>query len=130
MMINDNFEDDDADELIESKDDILEKFEFYEMDTILNFYYDLKSRYSYFINYMQFHDIFDFIIDNRFSQFYGYNYDATIIEKNYFYNKYETEIYNTLYIINDFLKTQDPKIYRLLKINKTDWFCFCYNFTQ
>jgi len=115
---------------VQSKDDVVEKFEFDQSDTVLNFYYDLKSRHCYFISLMQFHDIFDFIIDNRFSQFYGYNYDATSIEKNYFYNEYKTEIYNTLYIINDFLKTQDPKIYRYLQINKIDWFCFCYNFTR
>lgn len=43
--------------------------------------------------------------------------------------EYRDEINTTLFVLNNFLKSQSIKTYKHLKINYQDWFDFCYNFT-
>lgn len=109
----------------------IEDFEFHESVKIHDFYDDLKSRFSYFLDDMQFHDLFNFIIDQRF--YTQINQKTT--KDFYFENEYCMEIQCTLSIISDFLRRQDPKIYKHLSkenrvtIRYQDWYEFCYNFT-
>jgi len=119
---------DEEDEL-KSITELIDEFEFHESEKIHNFYYDLKYRFPWFIDSMEYHDIFHFIIDQRFSQCQGYPILASNCQFNYFEKEYHTEINNSLFVINNFLKIQSIKTYKKLKINYRDWFDFCYNFT-
>lgn len=108
---------------------LIEKFEFNESDKIHDFYYDLKNRFTWFIDSMKYHDIFHFIIDQRFSQYQGCYILASNRQFDYFEQEYRNEINTTLLVLNNFLKIQNIKTYKKLKINYQDWFDFCYNFT-
>lgn len=129
MKMSDNSSDHSDDYKPISIEELIEEFEFNESDKILDLYYDLKNRIPYFIDDMQFFDIFSFIIDNRFSQYKKYLFEATHSQLEYFKNEYCDEINTSLFVLNNFLKIQNPKIYKRLNINYQDWFEFCYNFT-
>lgn len=126
MKMSDNNSDDYNPKTTEQ---LIDKFEFYESEKIHDFYYDLKSRFIWFIDSMEYHDFFQFIIDQRFSQYQGYTILATDKQLDYFEMEYQTEIKTTYFILNNFLKSQRIKTYKKLKINYQDWFDFCYKFT-
>ena len=127
MKMSDNNSDysDDHDTL----EQLIETFEFHESEKIHDLYYDLKNRFIWFIDDLQFHDILYFIIDQRFSQYQGYTISASNRQLDYFEQEYRDEINTTLFVLNNFLKSQSIKTYKKLKINYQDWFDFCYNFT-
>ena len=129
MKMSDNSSNHSDDYIPISIEQLIEEFEFYESDKIRDLYYDLKNRIPYFIDDMQFFDIFSFIMDNRFSQYKKYLFEATHSQLEYFKNEYCDEINTSLFVLNNFLKIQNPKIYKRLNINYQDWFEFCYNFT-
>lgn len=110
-------------------EDIIGRFELDESEKIHDFYYDIKNRFTWFIDSMEYHDIFHFIIDTKFSQYRGYPILASNRQFDYFEHEYHNEINTTLLVINNFLKIQNIKTYKKLKINYQDWFDFCYNFT-
>ena len=124
MKVNSDSDSCNSDEIVKTKHDLIDSFEFNESDIILDFYYDLKGRFSYFIDDMNFCDLLNFIIDQKFSQFYGYNNNADYNQIKYFDQEYSMEINTTLWILNNFLKK-----YKRFQVNYNDWFEFCYNFT-
>jgi len=107
----------------------IDQFEFNESEKIHNLYYDLKNRFIWFIDDMDYHDLFNFIIDHRFSQYQGCYILASNRQFDYFQQEYRNEINTTLFVLNNFLKNQSIKTYKKLKINYQDWFEFCYIFT-
>lgn len=123
---NSNYSDDN-----DSIEQLIDEFEFHESEKIHDFYYDLKNRFPWFIDDMEYHDIFHFIIDQRFSQYQSYSYPnhTTNRQLDYFEQEYRDEINTTLFVLNNFLKNQSIKTYKKLKINYQDWFEFCSNFT-
>lgn len=127
-----NDEDDDEDDGYDyekSTEELIEDFESHESEKIHDFYDDFKYRFPWFIDSMEYHDILNFIIDQRFSQYQGYPILASNRQFNYFEKEYGTEINSSLFVINNFLRIQNIKTYKYLEINYQDWFDFCYNFT-
>ena len=126
--MSDNNSDDNKPKTIEQ---LIDEFEFYESEKIHDFYYDLKNRFIWFIDSMEYHDIFHLIIDQRFSQYQYQGYLDLVTNKqlDYFEMEYHTEIKTTHFVLNNFLKSQNIKTYKKLKIDYQDWFEFCYNFT-
>lgn len=112
------------------KDQLIDEFELNESEKIHDFYYNLKNRFPYFIDCMEYHNIFDFIIDKKFLQYQRYNISASNYQLVYFQREYCDEINTTLVVLNNFFRYQSNKIYKNIKINYQDWFEFCYNFTS
>jgi hypothetical protein len=108
---------------------LIDDFYLHESEKIHDLYYDI-NRFCWFIDDMEFHDLFNFIINQRFSQYQNYTISASKHQLDYFELEYRDEINTTLFVLNNFLKNQNIKTYKKLKINYQDWFEFCYNFTM
>lgn len=126
---NNNSDYSDDDNKPKTIEQLIETFEFHESEKIHDLYYDIKYRFCWFIDDLQFHDLFNFIIDQRFSQYQSYSISASNRQLDYFELQYRDEINTTLFVLNNFLKSQSIKTYKHLKISYQDWFEFCYNFT-
>jgi len=86
-------------------------------DYLMNLYEDLKSRFSYFLNKMQFYDYLDLIISLNFN----IHIELNAIANETFIKENKNEIDTTYYIFNKYNKCNI--------IDKDVWINFCYKYT-
>jgi hypothetical protein len=112
--------DSDSDSEIHEIHEILTKETFYNKYgyDLLLFTEELK-KFNYFLDKMFYTELFDFISSTYFNQLIKtYNISLFSVE-------YHSEINDTLYVLNNFLKRR----YKNLQISHNQWSYFCFIYT-
>lgn len=95
----------------------IDKFITFESDNILDLYFDLRNKYTYFLNKMNSGDLLSFILDQKFGK--SKTKKCTNIDQFLYY--YNDEINTVEYVLNKTSK---------YKFNKDDLILFCYKYTD